>query len=230
MPGGKQEDDDTTDADDDATGERLGFLCPSGDDASLAFNGHLEEYPEAWIEVTRRGEMRLKATHAHLAAEALYVGTDGRVGHGRKAWFLPGKFRFCLRCKSVHGAQGKDINRLAALSAEGRSSATTLLTISTLRWMHGSAHSIDEDKRKLLGFTDNRQDAALQAGHFNDFTFVSLLRGAVYRALRAAGDAGIEDSQLGAAVRAALGFDRHLREGEDPHDSHRVEWLQDPAT
>ena len=24
------------------------------------------------------------------------------------------------------------------------------------------------DPRKLLGFTDNRQDAALQAGHFND--------------------------------------------------------------
>src|SRR5690606_27174420 len=77
--------------------------------------------------------------------------------------------------------------------------------------------------------SDNRQDAALQAGHFNDFTFVSLLRGAVYRALRAAGDAGIEDSRLGAAVRAALGFDRPLREGEDPRDSHRVEWLQDPA-
>jgi hypothetical protein len=27
--------------------------------------------------------------------------------------------------------------------------------------------------RKLLGFTDNRQDAALQAGHFNDFLFVA---------------------------------------------------------
>ena len=41
--------------------------------------------------------------------------------------------------------------------------------------------------RKLLGFTDNRQDAALQAGHFNDFLFVSLLRAGFLGALEAAG-------------------------------------------
>ena len=29
---------------------------------------------------------------------------------------------------------------------------------------------------KLLSFTDNRQDASLQTGHFNDFVHVSLLR------------------------------------------------------
>jgi hypothetical protein len=36
---------------------------------------------------------------------------------------------------------------------------------------------------KLLSFTDNRQDASLQAGHFNDFVHVSLLRCALYAAL-----------------------------------------------
>ena len=40
---------------------------------------------------------------------------------------------------------------------------------------------------KILGFTDNRQDAALQAGHFNDVLFVSLLRGALLRAVLDAG-------------------------------------------
>src|ERR1700730_14898127 len=34
-------------------------------------------------------------------------------------------------------------------------------------------------RRKLLGFTNNRQDAALQAGHFNDFVFVTRLRAAI---------------------------------------------------
>jgi hypothetical protein len=43
-------------------------------------------------------------------------------------------------------------------------SATTLLVSSALRWMNGAASSVPVDKRKLLGFTDNRQDAALQAG------------------------------------------------------------------
>jgi hypothetical protein len=45
--------------------------------------------------------------------------------------------------------------------------------------MNGDNSGVPAEKRKLLGFTDNRQDAALQAGHFNDFLFVSLLRGAI---------------------------------------------------
>ena len=44
--------------------------------------------------------------------------------------------------------------------------------------MNKPSSGVPKTKRKLLGFTDNRQDAALQSGHFNDFLFVSLLRGA----------------------------------------------------
>ena len=51
----------------------------------------------------------------------------------------------------------------AGLSGEGRSSATTLLVSTALEWMNGSNSGVPEEKRKLLGFTDNRQDAALQA-------------------------------------------------------------------
>jgi hypothetical protein len=73
------------------------------------------------------------------------------------------------------------MNKLASLSAEGRSSATTLLVSSTLRWMNGQGESMSAENRKLLGFTGNRQDAALQAGHFNDFIFVLILRAATRR-------------------------------------------------
>jgi len=104
------------------------------------------------------------------------VTPDGKAGAGIRAWFIPGKFRFCLRCGVTHGGAARDRNRLASLSAEGRSSATTVLVGSALRWMHGESSGLDAVKRKLLGFTDNRQDAALQAGHFNDFLFVSLTR------------------------------------------------------
>lgn len=229
MPKSAPQDNDTSDADEDAIGERLGFALSQDAEQPLDFKGLPEEYPETWVETTARGEVRLKRTHQHLAAEEYLVETDGRIGTGRPIWFLPGKFRYCLRCRAVHGAQGKDINRLAALSAEGRSSATTLLTTSVLAWMHGDGRNIEDDKRKLLGFTDNRQDAALQAGHFNDFTFVSLLRGATYRALDDAGATGLSDSQLGSAVRAALGFDAPIKSREDPAQSHRREWMQDPS-
>ena len=46
---------------------------------------------------------------------------------------------------------------------------------------------LDADARKLLTFVDNRQDAALQAGHFNDFVEVTMIRGALYRAAREGG-------------------------------------------
>ena len=39
-----------------------------------------------------------------------------------------------------------------------------------------------ETAKKLLSFTDNRQDASLQAGAFNDFVQVSLLRSALLAA------------------------------------------------
>ncbi|RQV56160.1 DUF1998 domain-containing protein [Burkholderia cenocepacia] len=229
MPKMRDDDTDASEVEEDAIGERLGFLLPLNANDPIEFTGKVEDYPESWIETTRHGEVRFKRTHQRLEAEQLSIQGNGKVGRGQEAWFLPGKFRYCLRCRTVHGAQGKDGNRLSALSAEGRSSATTLLTTSALRWMHGQP-SISSDKRKLLGFTDNRQDAALQAGHFNDFTFVSLLRGAIYRALVQAGTTGLSDSELGAAVRAALGFDQPLSATETPEASHRGEWMQEPQS
>ena len=52
---------------------------------------------------------------------------------------------------------GRDGNRLASLSAEGRSSATTVLVSSVFRWFHEPERDVERDKRKLLGFTDNRR-------------------------------------------------------------------------
>ena len=222
------------DADVDATRERLGFLTPAvpvdGPDA-LPFKGNVEDYPESWLENTRHGELRLKPNYRKLMVQRITLGTDGvESASGVPFWFLPGKFRFCLRCGETHDPQGRDANRLVGLSMEGRSSATTVLVSSVLRWMHDRRMPAEPRARKLLAFTDNRQDAALQAGHFNDFTFVSLLRGAMVRALRDAGSEGLEDKDLGGAIMAALGFDRELSPGEDPMMSHLREWLADPKT
>ena len=76
---------------------------------------------------------------------------------------MPGKFRFCPVCKDVSNTSARDINKLASLSGEGRSSATTILISSILHWMNGDKSDLPEHTRKLLAFTDNRQDAALQA-------------------------------------------------------------------
>jgi hypothetical protein len=232
MPSRRQDADGIEhDADEDATFERLGFITPIGvvtGPEALPFQGRVEDYPETWVEVTKSGEARLKRSHRALEVQRYVVAPDGAVATaGVPVWFLPGKFRHCLRCGTTHGAQGKDINRLAGLSAEGRSSATTVLVSSALQWMHERRTPEKSHQRKLLAFTDNRQDAALQAGHFNDFTFVCLLRAAIDRALRSVGPQGLEDKDIGAAVVSALGFDRDVSPGADPQQTHLREWLLD---
>ena len=203
--------------------EVFGFLTPHPvDDREFTFDDRDEDYPETWIELDSGGNVRLKAYYRDARARRFVVAADGRVGSGTTVWFLPGKFRLCLRCRNTLGGAARDRTRLASLSAEGRSSATTVLVASALRWMHGAESGLGPHTRKLLGFTDNRQDAALQAGHFNDFLFVGLVRAGFLGALQDAGSSGLRSDELGAGAQRTLGFD-----GPDPE--LRTEWLLEPT-
>ena len=157
----------------------FGFLTPHPtDDSTFTFADREDDYPETWLELDAGGNSRLKKYYRDARARSFAVGSDGRVGSGTKAWFQPGKFRLCLRCGNTQGGAARDRTRLASLSAEGRSSATTVLVGSALRWMHATS-AMEPYTRKLLGFTDNRQDAALQAGHFNEQALLSVA-GVIY--------------------------------------------------
>ena len=58
--------------------------------------------------------------------------------------------------------------------------------------------------QKLLSFTDNRQDAALQAGHFNDFVQVVRLRAGIRQALETATGGILDYASLGEAIFNSL--------------------------
>jgi len=202
--------------------ETAGYLMPvPSDDPDYFFQGRPEDFPDDWQD-KGAGGTKLKSDKRNMAPRAINVRPSGEVAaDGRACLFLPGKFRFCPACGDQPAAQAREINKLAGLSAEGRSSATTLLVSSVLRWMHGQGQGVPADKRKLLGFTDNRQDAALQAGHFNDFMFVTLLRAALLAAVRAAGDDGLQAEDFGRRVQAILGF-------IGSNEVRRAEWMADP--
>lgn len=219
-----EKDDDEADGDDGdgSSREQFGFLTLHGRDVDFTFSDREDNYPETWLEFDAAGNPRIKSHYRSSRAKEVAVSPDGRMGSGEKAWFLPGRFRFCLRCGATHSTSARDRTRLASLSAEGRSSATTVLVSSALRWMHGKESGLPTHTRKLLGFTDNRQDAALQSGHFNDFLFASLIRAAFLGALETAGDKGLRSDELGAAQQRALGFDR-------PTPELRAEWLLEPS-
>jgi Lhr-like helicase len=204
--------------------EQAGYLMPEPeDDPEYTFSSRSEDYPEEWMEQGPDGFLRLKRDKRKFELLPLIVDSSGKVGiTGKRAWFIPGKFRFCAVCKDQPPGQAREINKLSGLSAEGRSSATTLLVSSTLRWMNSHESQVQPDKRKLLGFTDNRQDAALQAGHFNDFIFVSLLRAATLAAIQGAdSNYGLTEDEFGRRVQKTLGFIADNR-------NRRQEWMLDP--
>lgn len=214
---------DDTPLQDDEDEDVAGYLCPIPDgDPEFVFNGELESYPESWLE-ERNGIPRLRSSRKKRVPVSYTITSDGRCGTGgREFWFIPGKFAFCLCCQDEPNQGMRERSKLAGLSGEGRSSATTLLVSSALEWMNEPESGVLETKRKLLGFTDNRQDAALQSGHFNDFLFVSLLRGAILRAVNAAGEDGLTEDEFGLRVVKALGFTSANKEARD-------HWMLDPS-
>ena len=109
--------------------------------------------------------------------------------------FVPAPFRFCLTCGVSYAGRQTDLGKLGTLGTGGRSTATTTLCLSAIRWLRDSA-TLPTHARKILSFTDNRQDASLQAGHFNDFVEIGLLRSALHAAAVRAGSNGLDHSEL----------------------------------
>lgn len=189
---------------DEAEDTSYGFLSPVH--PNQQYTGQLEDLPETWLDLSRN-EPKVKPAYKKSIPYHVSVDSQGHEGVGEAFWFIPGKFRFCLSCGTVHEAHGKDANRLSSLSGEGRSSATTMIALSALQQLFALPDPApgQPDPRKLLGFTDNRQDAALQAGHFNDFIFLLTLRAGLIGALQ--DNAGVlNEEQLADAVFKALGF------------------------
>jgi hypothetical protein len=194
---------------DDATkGDEAGYLTPqaTAGDTDYQYTGDPGTLPEDWLD-TGTPTSRVRANRRGKVPVACSVAADGIPDpNGRPFWFLKGKLAFCPACHDQPAPTARERTKLAGLSAEGRSSATTAIATALLEGLNAPDQGIEPTKRKILAFTDNRQDAALQAGHFNDFIFVSLLRGAILRAVCDAGTDGLDAEDFGRRTAGALGF------------------------
>jgi ATP-dependent helicase YprA (DUF1998 family)/very-short-patch-repair endonuclease len=166
----------------------------------------LARVPETWIE-EHRGAYRVK--RSARVPTTIHVSSEGQLdSDGIRAAFVEAPFSFCLNptCKVAYNArQRSDITKLATIGTDGRSTATTVLALSTILKIKTDPQLASRpESQKLLSFTDNRQDASLQAGHFNDFVEVSLVRSGLYRAMNRAGGKGIAYDDLIQHVEAAM--------------------------
>jgi ATP-dependent helicase YprA (DUF1998 family)/very-short-patch-repair endonuclease len=123
---------------------------------------------------------------------------------GLDCTFIPAPFRFCPSCGVAYDFRSRsDIGKLSSLGTEGRSTATTMLSLNAVRALR-EADELSVTARKLLSFTDNRQDASLQAGHFNDFVEIGVLRAALLKAVSDAGPHGLDHDDLAEKVFDSL--------------------------
>jgi very-short-patch-repair endonuclease len=184
---------------------RIGFLYPDHDNPwPEEAAASVERLPEDWLE-EHKGGLRVKPGKRQslpLATRVNLLGVEDPAGEPYH--FVKSPFPLCLRCDvSYGGRERSDFARLTTLTSEGRSTATTVLSLAAIRALRDDP-DLPARARKLLSFTDNRQDASLQAGHFNDFVEVAILRGGLCRAVAAAGPRGISHEQLAQRVFEAM--------------------------
>jgi ATP-dependent helicase YprA (DUF1998 family) len=173
--------------------------------------GVVQRVPETWVEETKSGALRIKYDNRKRLPQPVTVSTQGELNAGgHRAWIIHGTFQFCLSCGVAYGSrQRSEALKLSTLGAGGRSTATTVLSLAAVRYLRHD-EALSPEARKLLSFTDNRQDASLQAGHFNDFVETGLLRSALYRAVDKAGDDGLSHDELTQEVFDALALPERL--------------------
>ena len=161
--------------------------------------GDFDELPEEWFNERRSGRS-VKPDYAGFiptkysaAPDGTLEGADATISstgqdsdrdtNGTVAgWYQPQPFLICLRCRAVYDRRQGEYRKLSSLSQTGRSTATTIAVNAAVSGMTGQG--LPAGEAKALSFTDNRQDASLQAGHLNDFVQVAMLRAGVVKALR----------------------------------------------
>ena len=141
----------------------------------------LDLVPEDWVVSGGSGQV-LDTARTNKLPTSLRVDQFGTItDDGMPVAFFE-RLEFCPTCKTTYeSARQSQFSRVASLGTEGRASAVTVLSQSIIRALRDES-DLDNDARKFLAFSDNRQDASLQAGHFNDFVLVGLIRSALYRA------------------------------------------------
>jgi ADP-ribose pyrophosphatase YjhB (NUDIX family) len=188
--------------------EAMGLLLITGADwPDPSSDALLDLVPEDWIIDGANSRSLDKGRRTRLP-QGVRVDSFGTVSDdGVTAAFFE-TLHFCPTCKTTYESTAQsEFSRVASLGTEGRASAVTVLSQAVVRALR-EATDLDPEARKFLAFSDNRQDTSLQAGHFNDFVLVGLVRSAVYQAVRGQSerhpDEPLTDEDLGRRVVECL--------------------------
>jgi superfamily II DNA or RNA helicase len=204
----------------------------SSDEESEAADGYLivgddiwdplddsELLPEAWVRQTKAGPVPDSKKKASFPTK-LFFNEFGECSESKPlkwwGWFMKAPLLFDPTSGVFYDTKTNEGTKLTKLGSEGRSTSTTITAFSMLNRLSDAGYR--QEDQKLLSFTDNRQDAALQAGHFNDFVQVVRLRAGIRKALELAPDQTLTYATLGEAIFKAIGvpFKEFGNRNEEP--------------
>lgn len=166
------------------------IVAHSGEDVNdYALDLESDEIPDAWFTFRRNGSRVLKKGYENRIPQKIWFDTLGHYTIGETSpsedyvcgLYIPAPLRYDPTAKIIYLDNTKEWSKLSKIGGEGRSTATTVLS-------YENVVNMDEDgtaptERKVMTFVDARQDAALQAGHFNDFVNIGKIRGAIWNAV-----------------------------------------------
>lgn len=144
----------------------------------------IEDLPDTW---KKKNGKELENFHEFKIPRPIYFDKEGNFSDTEntnmlRGWFVPCYFLYDPTSGVIYDTKTHELTKIMKLGNEGRSTATTIIALSTIKEL--SNQGIVPELQKLLSFTDNRQDASLQSGHFNDFLSTVQLRSAIYYALQ----------------------------------------------
>ena len=158
---------------DDASKDTSGYYSPM-------FKESLSKVPEHWLTPKRR-ELKSKYKEKRpilgkLDAQAntftYYHDDDEETGT-----LMPSPLSYCPSCRTEHTGSSTEYAKLFLLNSIGRATGTNVIVTASL----GASPA---NERKVIGFTDNRQDAAFQAGHLDHWYNQIYFRRALYNVLK----------------------------------------------
>lgn len=165
----------------------------------------LDSLPDSWFRKSKKDRKPLP-DRALFFPQRIHFDELGNWSETSplkfQGWFMRAPLLFDPTSGTFFDPKTREGTKLAKLGSEGRSTSTTITAFAVLNQLREAGYKLSD--QKLLSFTDNRQDAALQAGHFNDFVQVVHLRSGIHKALKHAPDNRLTYAQLGEAIFRAL--------------------------
>src|SRR5436190_87036 len=161
---------------------RFGYLIL--DEGEEFWNDNiLDLAPDSWLN---NSSTAFRPYYQWHMPQPIYFNSEGKYSdqpiYPLKGYYLPVKLRVDPTAGVFYeDSKTNEGTKLMSLGHEGRSTATTILSYGIVKSLLDQKE--ETKNQKLLSFTDNRQDAALQAGHFNDFIASVRLRAGVYKAI-----------------------------------------------